>query len=678
MFAIAWIGGDALLLRRANALVSAARRLAAGDLTARTGLPAGDDEIARVAGAFDEMAEALARQLERITQLNRTHAMLSAINGAILRIRDRDLLLKEACRIAVEFGGLPLAWVAMIDPEAGRLRPVAKAGVRQECEACVERFIAPLPPAAAPAEHPLAIAVREGRAQVCNDIAHDPGMAPWREDAAAAGIAATAALPLRIKGQVVGVLGLCAAQADFFDEEELQLIEEVAADVSLGLEYIEKDRQLHHLAYYDPLTGLPKAALFEDRLAHALARLRHQPRSLAVVVLESEDFRRTARELGRHVSDRLLQEVARHLCAGVREGDTVAWLGGGQFGVLLTDVGHAQGAMGLASKLVSTLPREVSVNGMDVFLQVRAGVAIYPDDGTEPEVLIRHARIALGAPRVEVGNTVSFFAPGLDAAAQERRRITQALHRAIERGEFALHYQPVIDLAARRMTGAEALVRWHSAELGPLSPATFIPIAEETGLIVPLGRWVLEEGCRQAVRWQAQGRAGLRIAVNVSAKQLYQPDFLDEVNAILDASGVSGEPSLLAIEVTESALMEDIETSIAVLQRLKGRGLSVYVDDFGTGYSSLAYLKRLPADKLKIDISFVRGMLSDRSDYTIVATIIAMARSLGLKTLAEGVEEAAQVEALSALGCDEVQGYYFGRPEPPDAFARKWLAGNAS
>jgi len=669
VFAIAWISGDVLVLRRTNALVAAARRLAAGDLAARTGLPAGRDEIARVAGAFDEMATTLARragesarQHRRIMQLNRVYAMLSAINGAILRIRDREALLNETCRIAVEHGGLRLAWVGMLERDGGALRPVAVAGAGKEC---VERLAAPLAPAAA--------AVREGRTQVCNDIERDPHMAPWREEARAAGFAAAAAFPLRIEGRVLGVLNLCAAEAGFFDQEESRLIEEVAADTSLGLEYIEKDRQLHYLAYHDPLTGLPNAALFEDRLKQSVARAHHHSRLLAVLVLDIKDFRRTAQELGRHVGDQLLQEVARYLSGGVREGDTVARLGGDEFGALLADVAQAQDVVRVADKLVREFPRVITVNGEKLFPRVRAGVASYPADGEEPEVLIQRARIALRAPSVEPDNTVSFYAPELDAAAQERRRIAQALHHAIERAELALHYQPVVDIATRRITGAEALVRWQSAELGPISPATFIPVAEETGLIVPLGRWVLEEGCRQAARWREQGYAGLRIAVNVSVKQLYQPDFLDGVNAILEATGVAANPSLLAIEITESELMENIEASVAVLRRLKEYGLSVYVDDFGTGYSSLAYLKHFPADKLKIDISFVRDMLNDRNDYAIVATIIAMARTLELKTVAEGVEEAAQAEALRALGCDEAQGYYFGRPEPAEVFAQKWL-----
>lgn len=689
--AIAWIGSEALVLRRTRQLAATARRLAAGELGARTGMRPEGDELSQVAATFDRMAESLEQRtheaeehLRRIARLNRVYAVLSGINGAILRIRERDALLAEVCRIAAELGQFRLAWVALIEeeppgkerraggekaaPVARRIvRPVAAAG---KCRAYVEGIHISLDPDVPEGQGPIATALREGHYVVINDIAHDPRMVPWLSRARAHGLAAVAAFPLRIEGRVIGSLNLYTAETGFFEAEETRLLEALAADTSLGLEHIDQARRINHLTYYDPLTDLPNINLFLDRLTQALGRARYYRRVLAVLVFDIAGFHETVSAVGRHAGDRMVQEVARRLSEAVREGDTVARLEGGEFGVVLADVARLEDVVKVSDHLLRGIPRSMPVAGEEVFIKVHAGVAVYPSDGDDPETLLKHARLARRASTAERTGSVSFYTPGLNEAVQERRRLERALHHALERGELALYYQPVIALCDGQVIGFEALSRWTSPELGAVPPATFIPVAEETGLIVPLGEWVLKEALRQHRAWRAQGLAPGRIAVNVSARQLRQPDFTSRVRQILEEGGWDRCDGMLAIEITETEVMEDIEQSAAVLRQLKALGLAVYLDDFGTGHSSLAYLQKLPVDVLKIDQGFVRGLETDTGNIALVRAIVALARALGLTTVAEGVESERQLAMLRELHCDAAQGFLFSRPLPPDEAAK--------
>jgi diguanylate cyclase (GGDEF)-like protein len=674
MLGMTWVGSEVLILKKSRLLMAAAQRLAAGDLAARTGIGRGRDEVSRVAATFDAMAASLesraresTQHLQRIAQLNRVYSMLSGINGAILRIRERDVLLTEACRIAVELGRFRLAWIGLLDADGQTLRPLTVAG---PAKTYVDDIRISLDPNRPEGQGPTAVALREGRYFVCNDIENDARMAAWREKARAAGLGASAAFPLRMEGRVIGTLNLYAAEPGFFDDQEIRLLEELAADTSLGLEYIDKESRLNYLAYHDPLTGLPNASLFADRLGQSMARARHHKRYHAVLVLDIEGFRRSVDALGRHANDLVLQQVTRYLLENVREGDTVARLEGDEFGIILADIARLEDVEIVADKLIHGFPRAVSVGDDEIFLRVRAGISIHPNDGNDADTLLKGARLALHASRPETGSTLAFYAPALNAAAQERRRIEQALHHAIARQELQLHYQPVVNAATRAIVGLEALLRWHSRDLGQVSPATFIPVAEETGLIVPIGEWVLETACRQAVRWRAAGLRGVQIAVNVSVKQLHRPDFLERVAAIRDASGIGDDPSMLALEITESALMDSVHASVAVLDALRKQGAAIYVDDFGTGYSSLGYLQKLPVDTLKIDQAFVQNLETDPDSASIVKTVIALARGLELNVIAEGVETEGQLAMLRELGCDAAQGFLFSKPQPAEAIEK--------
>jgi diguanylate cyclase (GGDEF)-like protein len=674
MLGISWAGSEVLILKKSRMLMAAAQRLAAGDLAARTGIRRGRDEISRVATTFDDMATSLesreresAQHLKRIAQLNRVYSMLSGINGAILRIRERDALLKEACRIAVELGRFRLAWIGLLDADGQMLRPLAMAG---PAKAYAGEIRISLDPNRPEGQGPTAVALREGRYFVCNDIENDACMAPWREKAHAAGLGASAAFPLRMAGGVIGTFNLYVAEPEFFDDQEIRLLEELAADTSLGLEYIDKEQRLNYLAYHDPLTGLPNASLFADRLGQAMTRARHHKRYQAVLVLDIEGLRRSVGALGRHASDLVLQHVARYLSENIREGDTAARLEGDEFGIILVDIARLEDVELVANKLIDGFPRAVAVGDDEIFLHARAGISIHPDDGDDADTLLKGARLALHASRPETSGALAFYAPALNAAAQERRRVEQALHHAIERDELRLHYQPVVNVATREIVGLEALLRWHSRDLGQVSPATFIPVAEETGLIVAIGEWVLEAACRQAVRWRAKGLRGVRVAVNISVRQLHQPDFLERVAAVRDSTGVGEDTSILALEVTESALMDSVHASVAVLNALRNQGAAVYVDDFGTGYSSLGYLQKLPVDTLKIDQGFVRNLETDPDSASIVKAVIALARGLELNVIAEGVETEGQLAMLRELGCGAAQGYLFSKPQPAEAIEK--------
>lgn len=659
----AWLGADRFVLRRLDAVTAAARRLAGGDLAARTGLPSESDEIGELAGAFDGMADVLTDQARRVAALNRIYAVISRINGAIMRIRDRDTLLQEACQVAVEAGGFRLVWIGLPDPKTGDVRPVASAG---EGVDYLDGLRVVLDADTPEGRGPVATVLREGQTVVCNDIEHNPRMAPWRERARAFGLRSVIALPLRLEGKTVGTFNLYAPQPEFFDQQEVRLLEELAADTSLGLERIEQAQQISHLANYDALTGLPKRTLFEDRLHQALARARHTQRAVAALVVRIENMRQISGVLGRHVGDALLREMGARLAYTLRPGDTVARLSGANFGVILADLARSQDVTVVVRRLLDDIPEALTVDGEKVVPTLRMGVAVHPADGQDSETLSRNAELALHEAGEEHAGRLAFYSAGLGEQTKERHRIEQELHGAAERGELTLHYQPVIELASRRVVGVEALARWASPKLGAVAPAKFIPVAEQTGLIVPIGEWVLETACRQAMRWADAGFSDLRVAVNVSAIQLHNAGFVDRVRGVLRKTGFDPKRAVLALELTESELMHDAEQAIVLLKRLKDIGLYIYIDDFGTGYSSLNYLRRLPVDILKIDQSFVRDLGKAAEGLAVAKAIIALAGSLGLEVVAEGVETRKQRDVLRRLHCRLGQGYLFSPPRPAE------------
>jgi diguanylate cyclase (GGDEF)-like protein/PAS domain S-box-containing protein len=428
------------------------------------------------------------------------------------------------------------------------------------------------------------------------------------------------------------------------------------------------EERIQYLAHHDPLTGLPNRILLQDRLQQALARAARQQQGVAVLLLDLDRFKTINDSLGHAVGDRLLQSFGQRLNELVREGDTVCRRGGDEFIIVLNDSRRPEDAARLAEQIQGTLTRPFASEGYDLVSSVSIGISLFPTDGQDAETLLRNADLAMYRAKEHGRNNFQFFTPDLTAGTLERLHIEHRLRQVIEQGGLTVHYQPQVALATGEMVGMEALVRWTDPDLGIISPIRFIGVAEESGLIVPLGRWVLRAVCRTARGWQGRGLPSAPVAVNISALQFARPDFVSEVAATLAEAGL--EPRWLELELTESILMADAGQVLETLRALKRLGVRLSIDDFGTGYSSLSYLRRFALDKLKIDRSFVHELGYDNGNgdaAAIVQTIIALAKSLRLAIIAEGVETVEQHEMLRDYGCDGIQGDLISQPLPENA-----------
>jgi diguanylate cyclase (GGDEF)-like protein/PAS domain S-box-containing protein len=418
--------------------------------------------------------------------------------------------------------------------------------------------------------------------------------------------------------------------------------------------------QMTHSAHHDFLSGLPNRILLNDRVDQAIASASRHMKKLAVLFLDLDGFKHINDSLGHPTGDKLLQSIAKRLVECVRGSDTVSRQGGDEFVVLLLDVEEPEDAALAARKILQAVAEAHPIDRHDLCVTASIGVSVYPDDGLDAETLIKNADMAMYQAKENGRQSYQFFKPAMNLRAVERQSIEESLRRALERHEFALHYQPKINLRRGEITGAEALIRWTHPVRGPISPARFIPVAEDCGLILPIGDWVLREACTQARTWLDAGLPLATIAVNISAMAFRQESFLESVFATLKETGL--EPTCLELELTESVLMKHADSTKSILETLRANGVRVALDDFGTGYSSLSYLTKLPIDALKIDQSFVRQITTTPSETTIVKAVIGMARSLKLQVIAEGVETQEELAFLQAQQCDEAQGYYFSRP----------------
>ena len=425
-----------------------------------------------------------------------------------------------------------------------------------------------------------------------------------------------------------------------------------------------------HLAQHDGLTDLPNRILFSDRLTEAIAAAHRYRRRLAVLFLDLDRFKHVNDSLGHQIADRVLQSVASRLHACVRASDTVARQGGDEFVILLSEVTHAQDAAVSAEKILQVVRTLRRIDEHDLHLTASIGIATYPDDGADAETLLRNADLAMYHAKDNGRNNHQFFTTDMNRRTVERQSLEVDLRLALENHEFELFYQPKVSLATGAITALEALIRWHHPERGLVSPAQFIPVAEACGVIVPIGQWVMREACRQTRAWRDAGLPPVRIAINVSPRELREKDFVATVRATLAEAGL--EPDNLELELTETFLMQDSTLTGTVLQALKGLGVTLALDDFGTGYSSLSHLRRFPIDTLKIDQSFVRDLATDADDANIVSAMISMGESLHMRVVAEGVETRDQLAFLQELGCPEAQGYYFSRPVAAGQLTPLW------
>ncbi len=600
-------------------------------------------------------------QQERIARLSRIQAVLSGINSTIVRVRDRRELFREACRIAVQQGGFKMAWIGTVEPGAMKAMPLVWEGFDQGYlgEISLELADREVDPGA------VGRALQQKKMVVVNDIEADPN-AIFKNAALVRGFRSLMAMPLMVDDAAVGVLVLYASEAGFFDYEELKLLKDLAGDISFALAYIGKEEQLTYVSYYDTLTGLANRQLFFDRLAQGLHVARSERRELAVMIIDLERFKRVNDTLGRYAGDQVLKEMAARLRRTSSESATPARIGGDRFALVVPNLPGPGMARWIDEWIVDSFAEPLTVDDIELRTTVKIGIALYPADADTAEVLFANAEAALKRAK-DAAEAYLFYSPEMNVRVAQRLHMESRLRRAVAQKEFTLHYQLKVDIKTRRVRGLEALIRWQDPEHGLISPLEFVPLLEESGLIVEVGRWVFERAVRDQQQWKSQGLHVPRVAVNVSEVQLRQPNFVASVLAELG----SPKDHAIDIEITESMLAQNTAANVQKLLQLRAAGVQVFMDDFGTGYSGLSQIAHLPLDALKIDRAFVSGMSRSAEHMAIVSAIINLARALGIAVVAEGVETEEQALKLVELGCDEAQGYLFGRPVPADAVAKR-------
>ena len=598
---------------------------------------------------------------KRIARLNRLYTVLSGINTTIVRTRNRQELFAEACRIAVEGGGFRLAWIGLLDANGLDITSVDRAGVD---EGYLDNIRLTAREGEPDSCKMVAQAVRKETAVVCNDIATDPQMARWRDEALRRGYRSVVVLPLCFGGKVVGLFLLYAAETNFFDTEEMRLLTEIAGDISFALDHLEKEERLNYLAYFDAITGLPNRALFQDRVEQRIGAAHRDQKVFSVIMLDLERFGSINESLGRQAGDSLLRQLAQRLKQELNETYILARLSADNFGIATRYGDEGADIADVLENILSGIQKQpFLIGGQELRVSARAGVSSYPADGEDIETLLRNAEAALKKTKLS-GDKHLFYAPEFNAQVAGKLTLENKLRRALEQEQLVLHYQPKVNLKNGQICGLEALIRWNDPETGLVPPMKFIPLLEETGMILEAGRWALAKTVADSLAWQSKGLEVPRIAVNVSPIQLRQKDFVGMVAQVI--SGVENAAVELELEITESLIMQDIEANIQKLRDIREMGIEVAVDDFGTGYSSLSYLAKLPVNVLKIDRAFIINMASNSDDLSIVSTIISLAHSLKLRVIAEGVETEEQANLLRLHKCDEIQGYLFSPAVPAE------------
>ena len=486
--------------------------------------------------------------------------------------------------------------------------------------------------------------------------------------AAKAGLRGAFAFPIRFGDEILGVMEFYTRDSRPPDEVLLQSARSMGSQIGQFLARRKAEERVRHLAHFDDLTGLPNRNTFNQRLQHALAQAHRHAKPLAVLFIDLDRFKIINDTLGHNAGDRVLREVAQRFGECLRDSDTVARLGGDEFVVLIEELPDPVHVTSIAQKILAAVAKPFVLDGQEFQLTASIGITTYPDDSDDMATLLKNADIAMYRAKEQGKNIYQYYSAQMNVHSLERLALESNLRRAVERDEFRLHYQPKVHLASGRVTGMEALVRWQQSGKALIYPAEFIPLAEETGLIVPIGEWVMKTACAQNKFWQDQGLPPVRVAVNLSARQFTHEKLLDDVARILAETGL--DPAQLELEITESMVMQNAEQAVKLLNRLSAMGIHLSIDDFGTGYSSLSYLKRFPIDSVKIDRSFIRDIPGDADDAAITQAIIAMAHGLRITVIAEGVETREQLEFLRDNGCDEIQGHYFSKAVPPDEFVR--------
>lgn len=657
----AWGGSNAFVLKRIKALATAAQRLAAGDLQARTGLPHGKEELGHLASTFDRMANGLQLMSTALSRVHRALKALTAANRAVARASDEQALMVEICSIVAKTGGYRCSWIGHVGHEDNR-RITLSTSAGFENEFALSNLNATWGNGASHSF--VAQAIREVRPVVLHNILTDYEKTAYREEAVRYGYASAAAFPIVILGKVVAVFVIHSEESNAFESEELDLLHEIAQDLAFGVSTLrarqEHDRALEHMAYYDSLTGLPNRAYFERRV-HQTISSHSNTQSFALMIIDLNRLWEVNDALGFHHGDSILKEVSNRLKELFADDTIVARMRGDEFAVLLPAPSreHVENAV---LCIQTALNETVTINEISVDVSVVIGISLFPQHGTEPIQLIRHADVAMHQAK-KSGSRHGFYTAENDADSKLRLAMVTELRHAIEHDELVLHYQPKIDVQTGRICGLEALVRWHHPTKGMIPPDAFIPLAEQTWLIKPLTEWVLKTALRQTMVWHKSGWK-LPVAVNLSAKNLHDESLVKNIEQLIAETGA--EPWWLELEITEGAVMDDPEHALRTLNQLSAMGIILYIDDFGTGYSSLRYLNELPVDAVKIDKSFVLNMLDQPGAAAIVRSTISLAHDLGLRVVAEGVENEEMWTRLVTLKCDSAQGFYFSKPLPAD------------
>jgi diguanylate cyclase (GGDEF)-like protein/PAS domain S-box-containing protein len=620
------------------------------------------DEVGRAVRLVRGVVDITERkqQEQRITRLTRIYGVSSGINAIIVRLRTRHELFQEACRIAVEYGKFRIACIDLWAPGTATLQLVACAGLAEGDRDKVQRLIAE---DVQQGQGPLAGALKEKQPAICNDTKTDCHVGPWGRWADIGGYRSLIALPLVVGQKAAGIFMLFATDPGFFDDDELRLLRDLAADISFALEVIEKEEKLNYLAYYDALTGLPNRGLCYDRIDQLIHRTGENG-AFAVLAIDLERFRLINYTFGRAAGDSLLKQVAERLKNAAAGTYTVARVGADYFAVVLTDVREESEIVHIfREKILAAITQPFTVNERPLRISARAGVVLFPNDGRDADTLCKSVEAAVKRAKVS-GERLVFYTAQMQARIAERLALENDLRRAIEEEQFILYYQPQVDVEKRHITGFEALIRWNHPEKGLVPPAEFIPVLEETSMILEVGRWVLERAVSDFHHWKSKGLNPPAIQVNVSPIQLRQKDFVAQVRAVLDHHG--GEGASVGLELTESVIMEDLEQSLPKLSAIRALGVGIAIDDFGTGFSSLSQLSKLPVSAVKIDRSFITEVASSPDSVSIVSIIVNLAHSLNLRVVAEGVETVQQAQLLKLLRCNEMQGFLFSQPLPPE------------
>jgi diguanylate cyclase (GGDEF)-like protein len=640
-----------------------------------------DDEavslLARMADNLSFGLDNLDREVERkrseraSQRLAKMYAALSATNEAILRARTADELYDLVCDAAVHVGNSLAAAVLLVEPETTWLRPVAGTGHSVEQ---IKRTRFSIDQENIYGQGVCGKAFRTQLTHVNDDVLNSEQGKPWRQSSPQTGVVASCGVPLTRHGQSVGVILFFLSQSSAMDKEIIALLTRIGKNLSFALENFDRadeknraDQRIQFLATHDDLTRLPNRVMFNQLFERSIKLARRDGNKCAVLFIDLDRFKVINDSLGHSAGDTLLIEVAKRLRNCVRESDVVARLGGDEFVVMLDQISDRDEVAAVARKILAALLLPIILAGHECRTTGSVGIAVFPENGSDSLTLTKNADIAMYLAKEEGKNDFRFFSSEIKSQSIERLMLESDLRHALELDQLTLHYQPKLDVRTGRITGLEALLRWAHPELGDLPPAQFISLAEETGLIIPIGHWVLKTACAQNMAWQRDGLPSISMAVNLSPRQFLDENLLRDIDEVLISTGMPAH--LLQLEITESMVMQNVDRAVKLLDQIQSRGVRLAIDDFGTGYSSMSLMKQFPIDTIKIDRSFVRDLENSSEDRAIAKAIISMGKALGLTVVAEGVETVEQDAFLRGHECDELQGYLFSRPIPAEAIA---------